>query len=232
MEGSKGGHATSGERTTSEGHATSGYYRDEFGQIARFYDFGIRTLFKWIGGEAAFRHGIIEAAELSEGHRVLDVSCGTGTLADMMAGRVGPGGRVMGIDLSEEMLKVARRKATSDNLDFIRANAEDLPFEDDSLDRATISLAVHEMNREGRLNVLSEMHRVLAPGGLAAVADMRPPDTWFARLGMRMVGLVETETLTDMWQSGLFKEMGSAGFTDRRRRIAARGFFEIVVGRK
>lgn len=226
MQGNKG------RRTTSGGRTTSGYYRDEFGPIARFYDFGIRTSFKWIGGEAAFRHGIIEAAELSEGHRVLDVSCGTGTLAAMMAGLVGPGGRVLGVDLSEEMLKVARRKAAGDNVDFIRANAEDIPFEDDSLDRVTISLAVHEMNREGRLNALSEMHRVLAPGGLAVVADMRPPDTCFARLGMRMVGLVETETLTDMWQSGLFKEMGRAGFADRRRRIAAKGFFEIVVGRK
>lgn len=210
----------------------SGYYRDEFGHIARYYDVAIRTAFKWIGGEAAFRQGIIEAAEVHPGHRVLDVSCGTGTLLALLAEHVGAGGRVTGVDLSREMLEVARRKAGMEQVDFVYANAEDLPFDDSFFDRVTISLAAHEMNREGRLNALSEMHRVLKPGGLAVVADMRPPDTWFARAGMKIVGLVETETLTDMWQSGLFKEMGKAGFADRRRRIAGKGFFEIVVGRK
>lgn len=224
-DGSGGGR--SGGRDT-----TSGYYRDEFGRIGRFYDFGIRTAFKWIGGEAVFRRGIVAAAGVHPGHNVLDVSCGTGTLAAMLAERVTPGGRVTGIDLSPGMLAVAERKVDREDVDFIVANAEDLPFDDGDFDRVTISLAAHEMNREGRRNALSEMHRVLKPGGLAVVADMRPPDTWFARAGMKVVGLVETETLTDMWESGLFREVGATGFVDRRRMIAGRGFFEIVVGRK
>jgi demethylmenaquinone methyltransferase/2-methoxy-6-polyprenyl-1,4-benzoquinol methylase len=215
----------------------SGYYRYEFGKIARFYDFGIRQAFKWIGGEVVFRCGIVEAAGIQPGHRVLDVACGTGTLVELMAHSGGPEGRVVGVDMSEHMLSVARRKAEASDLmppqvDFFQANAEALPFDDSSFDRVTASLAIHEMNREGRLNALSEMYRVLKPGGLAAVADMRQPDTWFTKLGMRFVRLVETDTLTDMWFDNLFREMGLAGFAKRRRKLTGKGFFEIIVGWK
>lgn len=214
------------------GRRISGYYRDEFGRLARYYDFGVRTAFRLAGGEHVFRYGIVEAADVQTGQRVLDVSCGTGTLAGYLASCAGPGGQVTGVDLSEEMLMEARRKHKAPNIEFIQANAENLPFEDSSFDRVTISLAIHEMNREGRRNALAEMRRVLKPGGLALVADMRRPDTWYTRMGARFIGLVETETLTDLWESGLYREMGRAGFTGRRRRLAGHGFFEIVVGRK
>ncbi|MBE0428820.1 MAG: methyltransferase domain-containing protein [Thermoleophilia bacterium] len=211
---------------------TSGYYRDEFGRVARFYDFGIRNTFRVVGGERMFRCGIVEAAQVRPGHQVLDVSCGTGTLVAMLADCAGPEGRVTGIDLSEEMIAVARGKHSAGNVEFIVANAEDIPFADNAFDRVTISLAIHEMNREGRRNTFGEMHRVLKPGGLAVVADMRPPDTAFTRLIARFMGLVETETLTDLWRIGLYREMGDAGFVNRRRRLAGHGFFEIVVAEK
>lgn len=211
---------------------TSGYYRDEFGRIARFYDFGIKNTFRMVGGERMFRWGIVEAAQLEPGQQVLDVSCGTGTLVEMLAERAGPEGRVVGVDLSDEMLAVARRKHQAANIEFVQANAEDLPFEEGIFDRVTISLAIHEMNREGRRNALNEMYRVIKPGGLAVVADMRKPDTWLTRQAARFIGLVETETLTDLWENGLFKEFGQAGFQDRRRRLTGNGFFEIVVARK
>lgn len=215
----------------------SGYYREEFGKVARFYDFGVRQAFKWIGGEVMFRCGIVEAADVHPGQAVLDVACGTGTLAQLLAGCAGPGGQVTGIDLSEPMLGVARHKAAAQGLrppqlEFIQANAEELPFDDDSFDRATASLAIHELNRQGRDNALAEMQRVLKPGGMIVIADMRPPDTLITRLGMRVVRLGETDTLPDLWQAGLYRELGRAGFSQRRRRIVGRGFFEIVTGRK
>lgn len=211
---------------------TSGYYRDEFGRLARYYDVGVRSAFRWVGGEIAFRCGIVELADVKAGQHVLDVSCGTGTLVSLLASCAGPDGRVVGIDLSEEMLEMARKKNQSRQVEFILANAEDLPFEDASFDRVTISLAIHEMNRQGRRNALAEMMRVLKPGGLVVAADLRRPDTGFTRLGMRFVRLAETDTLTDLWQVGLAHEVIGAGFGDIRRHIAGRGFFEIIVGRK
>ncbi len=215
----------------------SGYYREEFGRIARFYDFGVRQSFRWIGGELAFRCGIVAAADVHGGHRVLDVACGTGTLARLLAESAGPGGRVTGVDMSERMLAVARRKAEAKGLgppqiEFIQANAENLPFADAGFDRVTASLAIHEMNRQGRMNALAEMQRVLKPGGLAVIGDMRGPDTPLTRLGMRIVKLEETDTLSDMWDDGLYRELGRAGFSSRRRRIAGKGFLEIIVARK
>ncbi len=216
---------------------TSGYYREEFGRIARFYDFGVRQAFRWAGGEIAFRCGIVAAADVRPGQRLLDVACGTGTLVRLLAESAGDSGGVTGVDMSERMLAVARRKAEAEGLgppqvEFVQANAENLPFSDGSFDRVTASLAIHELNRQGRTNALAELKRVLKPAGLAVITDMRPPDTPLTRLGMRIARLAETDTLTDMWQDGLFRELGEAGFDWRRRQIAARGLMEIIVARK
>lgn len=213
------------------GRELSGYYRNEFNRLALVYDFGIRTTFRVIGGEAAFRRAIAGALDVQPAQRVLDVGCGTGTLLKLLAPQAGASGHLTGVDLSTGMLEVARAKLAGLPAELVLANAEDLPFPDASFDRVTTSLAVHEMTVTGRLNTLKEMRRVLKPGGIAAVAEMRPPDTWYLRLGARFMGLVETETLTEMWRSGLFRELGEAGFSERRRRITGHGFFEIVVGR-
>ena len=226
------GDVTGVESRADEPGGPSGYYRDEFGRIARFYDFSVRNAFRWIGGEIGFRCGIVEAADVRAGHHVLDVACGTGTLLALLAACTGPDGRAVGVDMSEEMLELGRGKVQMEQVEFVSGNAESLPFEEASFDRVTASLAIHEMNRRGRWNALTEMRRVLKPGGLAVLADMRRPDTFMTKLGMRFVGLVETDTLTDLWSNGLFREVGEAGFTDRRRHIAGRGFFEIIVARK
>ncbi len=214
------------------GAETSGYYREEFGRIARFYDFGLRNAFRWIGGEIVFRCGIVELADVGPGQHVLDVACGTGTLLALLAACTGPDGRAVGVDMSEKMLEVGRSKITLSQVEFIQANAEDLPFDDGCFDRVTASLAIHEMNRKGRHNALAEMLRVLKPGGLAVLADLRRPDTGKTKLGMRFVRMAETDTLTDLWSDGLYREFAEAGFTGLRRHISGRGFFEIIAGKK
>lgn len=211
---------------------TSGYYRDEFGRLARFYDLGLKLVFRMVGGEERFRRSIIDAASLKPGQSVLDVNCGTGTLALMMAPVVGGAGRVTGTDLAGRMLEVARHKNGNGSVDFIRANAEDLPFGDSSFDRVTSSLAIHEMNREGRANAIAEIWRVLRPAGLFVVADLRQPDTWFTRLGMGFVKLAETDTLDDMWERDLGNEVRRGGFEIESREAAGKGFFEVFAAVK
>ncbi len=207
---------------------TSGYFRDEFGRLARYYDAGLKLGFLVVGGEGAFRRDIIETASLEPGHSVLDVNCGTGTLALMMAPLVEAGGRVVGIDLAERMLDVGRGKDRRASVEFILANAEDLPFPDASFDRVTSSLAIHEMNREGRVNALREIWRVLRPRGRLTVADLRRPDTRWTRLAMRVVMLGETDTLPDMWENDLGREIRQPGFVIHERRAVSRGLFEII----
>lgn len=197
--------------------------------MARFYDSGLRLGFRIVGGELKFRNEVVAAADIQPGDSVLDVNCGTGTQALVTAAATGAGGQVTGIDLSREMIAMARSKMRHEPVEFIVANSEDMPFDDASFDRATITLAYHEMNREGRSNALAEISRVLKPEGRLIIADLRAPDTLFTRVSMRLLLLWETDTLTDMWQRGIGREMEEAGLKVAGSEVVGRRFFEIVA---
>ncbi len=107
-----------------------------------------------------------DAAAIEPGHRVLDVGCGTGVLARAAAERVGPTGCVVGLDPSEQMLAVARCKASDVTWQLGRAEA--LPFDDASFDVAVSQFAM--MFFESRPAAIAEMLRVLRPRGRLAVA--------------------------------------------------------------
>ncbi|MEM7345442.1 MAG: methyltransferase domain-containing protein, partial [Chloroflexota bacterium] len=107
-----------------------------------------------------------DAADLQPGQRVLDVACGTGVLARTAAGRVEVGGQVVGVDINEGMLAVAKQKAP--HITWWHGPAENLPFEDNSFDAVISQFGL--MFFEDRQEALKEMMRVLRPGGKLAVA--------------------------------------------------------------
>lgn len=109
---------------------------------------------------------VADAAELGQGDRVLDVACGTGAVAQEALRRVGPRGRVAGLDLSQDMLAVARRKLPG--LDLRHGRAENLPFDDESFDAVSCQFGL--MFFEDRDVALREMHRVLRRGGRVSIA--------------------------------------------------------------
>jgi SAM-dependent methyltransferase len=109
---------------------------------------------------------VAEAARLAPGQAVLDVACGTGALTVSAAAMAGPGGRVVGLDASPEMLAVARRK--SSDIDWRQAAAEELPFDEASFDAVVSQFGL--MFFKDRELALAEMMRVLRPGGHLAVA--------------------------------------------------------------
>ena len=131
------------------------------------------------GRERAFRAELIELARLEPGESVLDVGCGTGTLALAAKRRVGSDGRVHGIDPSPEMIARARAKARSSGLDvaFDEAVAQTLPFPDDTFDAALAVLTFHQLPHDDLRRSLEEIERVLVPGGRLFLADldMRTP---------------------------------------------------------
>ncbi|AFM17480.1 methylase involved in ubiquinone/menaquinone biosynthesis [Mycolicibacterium chubuense NBB4] len=100
--------------------------------------------------------------------RVADVGCGTGILADRIAREVHPD-QIFGVDLSEGMLAQAAQRSTT--VQWLTAPAEQLPFDDGSLDAVVSTSAFHWFNQPAALR---EFHRVLAPGGFAAVATLSP----------------------------------------------------------
>ncbi len=113
---------------------------------------------------------VADAASVAAGDRVLDVGCGTGVLAREAATRVAPNGRVVGLDLNEGMLGVARRLRP--DIEWRRGDAVDLPFDDASFDVVASQFAL--MYFPDRVTSLSEMMRVLAPDGRLAVAVWGP----------------------------------------------------------
>ena len=113
---------------------------------------------------------LLDAAEVAPGHRVLDVACGTGVLAREAQSRVGKTGTVVGLDINEGMLAVARSKAGE--ITWKTGNAENLPYATDSFDRVFCQFGL--MFFEDRVKAISEMLRVVRPGGRIGVAVWAP----------------------------------------------------------
>jgi SAM-dependent methyltransferase len=109
---------------------------------------------------------VLDAAGVDLGYHVLDVACGTGVLAREAAGRVGPSGRVAGVDPGRGMLTVAKELAP--HIEWKEGTAESLPYHDRSVDAVVCQFGL--MFFTDRSQALREMIRVLRPGGALALA--------------------------------------------------------------
>ena len=130
-----------------------------------------------------WRARTVDVADLAPGAAALDVCCGTGDLALELRRRVGPGGRVVGLDFSAPMLELAERKATAAAaaVEWVEGNALELPFGDATFDAATVGFGVRNVADVPR--AIREMARVVRSGGRVAILEIttpqRPPLKWF-----------------------------------------------------
>lgn len=111
---------------------------------------------------------LIDAASPEPGQRVLDLATGTGIVARRIVSRIGAAGTVTGLDISPNMLAVARDRASKEglNIAWVEGPAEALPFPDAAFDLVTCQFGL--MFFSDRTAALREVHRVLAPGGRVA----------------------------------------------------------------
>lgn len=154
-------------------------------------------------------------AELGEGEVVLDLGSGGGIDALLSGRRVGPTGRVYGVDMTDEMLELARRNAAeagAENVEFLKGDIESIPLPDGSVDVVISNCVINLAADKGK--VLREAYRVLRPGGRFAVSDIvvRGELPEEVRRSMELwVGCV-AGALEEEEYEGLLAE---AGFVDR-----------------
>ncbi len=125
----------------------------------------------------AFREITLRYAALKPGERVLDVGCGTGVLTRLASEVVGEKGQTVGIDPATKMISIAKEKAAIEKsrAEFRGAAIENLPFEDSSFDCVLSSLMIHHLPPDLKLTGLTEIYRVLRPGGRLVAVDIYRP---------------------------------------------------------
>jgi ubiquinone/menaquinone biosynthesis C-methylase UbiE len=162
-------------------------------------------LLAWLmmrGREHMFREKVLDLACLRPGESILDVGCGTGTLAIAAKRRVGPTGTVHGVDASPVMIARAGKKARKTGVEvlFTTEVVEALPFPDAQFDVVLNTLMLHHLSQTARQECASEMRRVLKPGGRVLVVDFgeasRARKSFFAHFPRHgHVGLVDMTAL-------------------------------------
>jgi arsenite methyltransferase len=156
-------------------------------------------------------------ADLHPGETVLDLGAGAGADVLISARRVAPGGRAIGLDITEEMLELARRNAAEagvTNVEFLHGYLEDIPLPDATVD-VVISNCVINLAAD-KLSVLREAARVLRPGGRLAISDV------IAEHGM------DAATQADMtqWTGCIAGALTKAQY---EHDLAAAGLIDVVV---
>lgn len=140
--------------------------------LTRFYDPVVALTTR----ESTFKERLIEQASPAAGERILDLGCGTGTLALLIKKRQ-PESELSGLDADPEMLTRARAKAEASGLsiDFDEGFADRLPYADASFDKVVSTLFFHHLERGVKEQTAAELARVLRPGGQLHVADWGKP---------------------------------------------------------
>ncbi|MCB0868130.1 MAG: bifunctional demethylmenaquinone methyltransferase/2-methoxy-6-polyprenyl-1,4-benzoquinol methylase UbiE [Solirubrobacterales bacterium] len=218
-----------------------------FDRISGVYDRMNRVM--TAGLDQSWRARATERARLEPGMKALDLCCGTGDLALMLAEKVGPEGQVIGADFSRPMLDLALEKAKKEGLrqaQFKWADALDLPFEDDSFDAVTIAFGARNLADLDK--GINEMRRVLVPGGRLVILEITQPrrqplagffGLWFDRIVPQLGKLAgDSSAYTYLPQSvrsfpdaeTLAGRMDDAGFRHIRWTLMAGGIIALHSG--
>ena len=177
-------------------------------------------------GFAAIREELLAQADLKVQHRVLDVGCGTGTLAVLIKQRQ-PSAEMSGLDPDPKALARAKTKAARAGVTvaFDEGFADAMPYGNASFDRVFSSLMFHHLPRDAKAGMLREVHRVLGPGGQFHLMDF----TGSHGHGRLAQMLHPHQALKDNAEDRVLALIREAGFTDPKRVASRKTFFGPVA---
>lgn len=185
-----------------------------FQRLNQVYD----PLIQYFLRENTFKRRLIEQAQVQPGQRVLDVGSGTGTLT-LLVKQYHPDSDVVGIDGDPAILAQACAKALAAQKDvtFTQGMAFALPYPDASFDRVLSSLVFHHLTREHKRRAITEIYRVLRPGGEVHIADWGKPQNAVMRAAFLTVQLLDGFATTQDSVTGLLVGLlAEAGFQAAR----------------
>jgi|SRR5690625_126703 len=185
----------------------------------------------------AWRKDVMKRMKVEKNSHALDVCTGTGDWAISLAHEVGKDGQVIGIDFSENMLKVAKDKQNDLNLNqlqFIHGNAMELPFPDNTFDYVTIGFGLR--NVPDYKKVISEMYRVVKPGGKVVCLETSQP----TMIGFRQIYFFYFRYIMPLFGKMFAKSYNeyawlhesAKNFPDRqqlKKMFLEAGFFEVDI---
>ncbi|MFW9822838.1 MAG: class I SAM-dependent methyltransferase [Candidatus Thorarchaeota archaeon] len=213
-------------------------YRELYDKlISKFYDMGLKIGLTPVG-ENILRISVFQnlAPYIKKENCILDLCCGTGTLTILLTKLLYKECKIIGIDLSSGQITKARKKNTYPNLEFRVMDANDLKFSDDYFDHIIISAAMHEMDKNQRLNVLSEAYRTLKKGGILLIFEHHEP----RRISLRILynfylGFIEKLTSNSFeMQRTILRETIKSGFKILKQIPIKKflSFFQIILLKK
>ncbi|TAJ29368.1 MAG: methyltransferase domain-containing protein, partial [Nitrospirae bacterium] len=169
-----------------------------FDWLTPLYD----PVIRWTMREALFKPRLVQQANIQPGHRVLDLGCGTATLTILIK-QTHPETHVVGLDGDPKVLALARAKVAKAGVTVTldQGMAFELPYPNHMFDRVLTSLLLHHLTKDNKRRTLSEVFRVLRPGGELHVADFGKPHNavmaavslivrWLEEAGDNMKGLL------------------------------------------
>lgn len=192
--------------------------------LTAFYDPVVKVTTR----EKSFKTALVRQCEPEPGQQVLDLACGSGTLAILMK-RAFPGAEITAIDGDPKILRIARHKADRAGIDirFDNGVSHTLPYADDSFDRVVSSLFFHHLTRDKKLQTLKEAKRVLKSKGELHIADWGRPANGLMRFASSFIRMLDgPESTGDNFRGLLPNLITEAGF----EKVEETGYYNTVVG--
>lgn len=181
-----------------------------------------------VGGNARLRRLPLRGLEIHPQERILDLCCGRGEATGFLLER---SKSVTGLDASPLALSRARQDLPQAR--FVEAFAQQMPFEPESFDLVHTSLALHELQTQVLTDTLTEIFRVLKPGGRFVTIDFHRPQTPLMWPGLALfLWIFETETAWQLLQTDLLQQLTQAGFADCQQWFEAGGSLQVIQASK
>ncbi|BBD64929.1 type 11 methyltransferase [Nostoc commune NIES-4072] len=181
-----------------------------------------------VGGEARFRQLALQGLTIHSDSQVLDLCCGSGQTTQFL---VKLSQNVTGLDASPKSLQRARENVPQ--ACYLEAFAEKMPFADNLFDVVHTSVALHEMQPEQLRKIISEVYRVLKPGGVFTLIDFHAPTNPIFWPGVSVFLLLfETETAWQLLKTDLPGLLTQTGFNVGEPTLYAGGSLQVIQAKK